>query len=860
MGDTRMSLGPKIALALSVSVVTLAVAPAPALAAEAQRRGYSLPAQPLAQSLREVSTRTGRSIIAPAELLRGLGAPAISGDYSFEEVVEALLAGSGLVARRVRDGVVIERRQVGDVLPAAEEQQEAIVVTGSRIRGAPVASPVIGLGQRTMRDSGQTSLADVVRRIPQAFGGGQNLGVGANVGSANGIDVGGAVTINLRGLGSDATLTLLNGHRLAYNGSRQGIDVSSIPLAAVDRLEIVADGASALYGSDAVAGVANIILKRDHEGVQVEAEGGLATEGGFSRQRYGATAGTRWASGGILLSYEYARSTDLLSDERRFADSRPGVIIFPPVERHAAVLAGHQALTDNLTFEIDVLFNRRRTEIGFPDNPAGNLSVSRTEQPTTSRSFAVTPSLKLDLGRWQAGITGVYGNERVFTRANNFVGDALVRSTPLCYCNDGKSIELAADGPLFELPGGPARVALGLGYRTNLLDADRGPGNVANIRQSQDSYYGYGELGLPLVSPALDIPAVHSLNLSAALRYERYPGVGSVATPKLGLIYAPVEWVELKASWGRSFRAPTLLQQYQVPAAILYPVGRLGGTGYPAGSTALLVSGGNTTVQPERARTMTATIDVRPPFIEGARLQVGYFNTRYIDRIVTPIALTTQSLGNPAYADLVTLAPAPADALAVIASSPQFVNASGAPVDASRIVAIVDNRFRNAGRQSIHGFDILADYGLPVASGQLTAALNASYLRVRQQLGPGQPVLDRSGLLFTPPDWRARASLTWSGGPLTINGSVNFTDGVDDTRTASTVRVGGTTTVDLTGRYRLARSAGLFRSIDFTLSILNAFDDQPDEIASTSQIDSTFDSTNYSPLGRVIVLGIVSSW
>lgn len=856
-----MSIVPKVALALSVSVAALSAPIAPAFAAQEQQLTYDLPAQPLAQSLREVSTRSGQNIIAPAELLRGKAAPAINGTYSVHDVVEALLAGSGLRARRVRDGLLIERAQPSDQGSGEDQSEGEIVVTGSRIRGAPVASPVIRLDQRVMRDSGQTSLTDVVRRIPQAFGGGQNLGVGANVGSANGIDVGGAVTINLRGLGSDATLTLLNGHRLAYNGSRQGIDVSSIPLAAVDRLEIVADGASALYGSDAVAGVANIILKRDFEGAQLEAEGGLATDGGYSRQRYGATVGTRWSSGGIIFSYEYARSTDLLSDERNFARSRPGVIIYPPLERHAAVLAGHQALTDNLTFEVDVLFNRRRTEIGFPDNPAGDLTVSRTEQPTTSRSFAVAPSLKLDLpGRWQAALTGVYGNERVFTRANNFVGENLIRSTPLCYCNDGKSLELTADGPLFSLPGGSARIAVGAGYRTNLLNADRGPGNIANIRQSQDSYYGYGELSLPLVAPDLNIPAVNRLNLSAALRYERYPGVDSVVTPKIGLIYAPVDWIDLKASWGRSFRAPTLLQQYQVPAVVLYPVGRLGGTGYPAGSTALIISGGNTAVQPERARTLSATVDIRPPFLDRARLQLSYFQTRYADRIVTPIAITAQSLSNPAYAQLVTLAPSPAEAIAVINGSPQFVNSSGAPVDAARIVAIVDNRFRNAGRQSIHGFDILADYRVPVASGQLTAALNASYLRIRQQLGPDQPVLPRTGLIFTPPDWRARGSLTWAGGPLTLNGSINFTEGVDDTRTATPVRISGVTTVDLTGRYRLTRATGFLPNIELSLTIQNAFNDLPDEIASSSQIDSTFDSTNYSPLGRVIVFGIAASW
>src|SRR3546814_1212331 len=74
-------------------------------------------------------------------------------------------------------------------------------------------------------------------------------------------------TLNLRGLGPDATLTLINGHRIAYDGAFQGVDISAIPLAALDRLEIVADGASALYGSDAVGGVANIILRRDFDGI-----------------------------------------------------------------------------------------------------------------------------------------------------------------------------------------------------------------------------------------------------------------------------------------------------------------------------------------------------------------------------------------------------------------------------------------------------------------------------------------------------------------------------------------------------------------------------------------------------------------
>ena len=116
-------------------------------------------------------------------------------------------------------------------------------------------------------------------------------------------------SINLRGLGSDATLTLLNGHRLSYGGTRQAIDVSAIPLGAVDRIEIVADGASALYGSDAVGGVANIILRPDMTGIETRARVGGSTDGGNFAQQYGITAGSRWGTGGFIAAYEFNRTS-----------------------------------------------------------------------------------------------------------------------------------------------------------------------------------------------------------------------------------------------------------------------------------------------------------------------------------------------------------------------------------------------------------------------------------------------------------------------------------------------------------------------------------------------------------------------
>src|SRR3546814_8168494 len=88
----------------------------------------------------------------------------------------------------------------------------------------------------------------------------------------------GGSSLNLRGLGPDATLTLLNGARLAYDGFTHATDVAVMPVAAIDRMKVLLDGASALYGSDAVGGVANIILTRDYAGADMTTRYGGATE------------------------------------------------------------------------------------------------------------------------------------------------------------------------------------------------------------------------------------------------------------------------------------------------------------------------------------------------------------------------------------------------------------------------------------------------------------------------------------------------------------------------------------------------------------------------------------------------------
>jgi iron complex outermembrane receptor protein len=830
------------------------VAATPASASDRDVRSYHLPAQSLADALRNIAVQSGRSIAAPAELLDGKRAPALDGQYSVEAAVRLILSGTGLRARPVADGLVIERGNggAGHTDPATTDASD-VIVTGSRIRGAPGASALIVISREAMRDSGRTSTADVVRAIPQSFDGGQNPGVGFNVPADRGSDLGGGSSVNLRGIGSDATLTLLDGHRLSYSAINQSIDIAAIPFGAIDRLDIVPDGASTIYGSDAVAGVVNVVLRRRFEGVETSAKLGGSTDGGNFAQQYALTAGTNWANGGVLISYEFDHNTGISSNQRDYAVKvRPNLTLYPAASRHAAIARVYQALAPNLTLSVEGLYGRRWTASYYPLNAAGDPSISRGNQITHSRSFGVSPTLDLDLpGAWKLSLSGSYGGEQVDYGVNYVFGTTPVNGGSGFYRNRGSSAELSGNGDLFALPGGTSKLAVGLGYRRNTFR--RVTGAATNtIDHAQSSYYGFGELSLPLVP---------HLVLSAAVRYERYPGIASVATPKFGAIFSPSSDFDVKASWGKSFRAPTLYQQYQPGFSFLAGAGLVGGSGFPAGSTVLFSQGGNAGLKPERSTNWSATVDFHPRALAGFTASLSYFSIDYRDRIVTPIPFLSKALTDPANSSYVTLAPSAAAQAAFIAGAATFTNATGSSTyDPATVVAIVRDTNVNAGSQRVRGVDLLAAYQSAVGRGSAHASLDLSYLVSQQQITAAQPVTQLAGILFSPPHLRGRAEIGWQQGRVGITGDLNFIGPVRDTRAGLPTRIAGMTPIDLTLRYRTPPKHGVFGGMDVILSVQNLFNEKPSVIATTVYTDTPYDSTNYSPFGRVVSLSLSKKW
>lgn len=195
---------------------------------------------------------------------------------------------------------------------AAEEEAakvERIEVTGSRIKRADLegANPVTVLDKVDIERFGLSSIGDVLQNLPSA-------GSAINTNSNNGGD--GTTTLNIRGLGSNRTLVLVDGKRWAP-GLGGSVDLNNIPSAIIERIEVLKDGASAVYGSDAVAGVVNIITRKDYEGVHASAYlGEYASYGDGRKESYDIGFGASSGKGNVYVNISYVNEKETLAGDR----------------------------------------------------------------------------------------------------------------------------------------------------------------------------------------------------------------------------------------------------------------------------------------------------------------------------------------------------------------------------------------------------------------------------------------------------------------------------------------------------------------------------------------------------------------
>jgi iron complex outermembrane recepter protein len=323
----------------------------------------------------------------------------------------------------------------GAQAPATKSAVEEIVVTGSRIRGvAPVGSQLVSVGRDQITQSSAVTTSQLLQEVPQI----SNFGIsessrGQSGGSGNLTFVS---SINIRGIAPYATLTLINSHRTVGQGTTGfAVDPNVIPTVALERVEIIADGASAIYGSDAVTGVANLILRRSFDGIQTSGSFGMADN--YTERRASLITGTHWSTGRLMFAYEYNDHSSLNGSDRDYytADLReqggsdfrvntcnPSNIILggtsyaipqggvtaanrgalragtsnscdiyhnqdliPKIRRHSMVLSLDQDITDWLSLYGDGFAVRREFNVALPD-------VASTLTVPSSNAYFVAPS------------------------------------------------------------------------------------------------------------------------------------------------------------------------------------------------------------------------------------------------------------------------------------------------------------------------------------------------------------------------------------------------------------------------------------------------------------------------------------
>lgn len=855
---------------LAAGSVAALVCAAPAQAQPADEVQLSLPAQDLSTSLREVSIRTGRNIIAPGELVRGCQAPALSGPFTAEGAVRMLLTGSGLDVRRVGDSLVIFQMASGNgsaELEAGDQAQadEEIVVTGTHIRGGQSTSQVIVLNREEIDESGATSVEQLMRTVPQNSQSGVNqenfLVTGAGVDSTEH-----GAGLNLRGLGQRATLVLVNGRRIAPSGAGSFVDVSLIPLSGIERVEVLTDGASAIYGSDAVGGVVNFIMRRDFEGIETLLQAGTATRGDGDQLIAGVTGGTNWGGGSAMLSYEYRLEDEIEARDRPFTiNLRPDTTILPRERRHSLFGLFNQEIVPSLELDLAGSFARRDTTrtyflAGIP-LPAGAVAEAETSSLTGTLSYRFGGDWLVQASAgWSRSVT-----EQMQTQPG---GQELINR----FDSRSRIVDFGvqADGTLFELPGGDVRIAIGAqGRRETHFDLFETQTTPAREKRAQRNVRSlYGELQLPLFSALNRLPGLERLTLTAALRYEHYDRFGGSWDPKVGILWSPLPGLTFRGSYGTSFRAPLLSETVGLYNVFYFPAALLTVAGPAPSGVALATAGTDPGIGPERSRSWTAGIDFEPRFAPGLELQANYYSIRFSERIALP-APTIAVIGNPALDPIVDRSPALDRVLELIAgagrvfdlSGPNFTPGGARPED---VRVVVDNRIGNTAVTTTSGLDFLVSYAFDIGRNRFVANLNANYiLSFDDRLTVTAPVISALNRPFRPVDLRVRGGLGWQRSGWGANLFVNYADDYLDDRRPVVRSVGSFTTVDFGLSYTFGDEAERrSRPFRIALHVDNLFDEDPplllpDPLATAGL---GYDPVNASGRGRTVSLQLRTVW
>lgn len=327
---------------------------------------FSIDSQPLSQGLIQFSHQSGLAIVFPDPLTRGITGPSVEGEMTMNAAIGKLLQDTELAWRLIENRIVAiydGRCEASQTCPESTDLLvqhplyvpgiEELYVYGNPITGSRIkrnhktgSAPVDVISAPDIELSGAQTVGELLRYLPAVSGDSTSTAI------SNGGD--GTATVTLRGLPASSTLVLINGRRVANDGlAGESVDLNSIAPAAVERIEILKDGASAIYGSDAIAGVINIIMKEDFYGLLAEQFYGSTEDGDGETSTTTVQYGTGFKHGSLFMSASHFDQQEIAARDRNVSRDADGRLRGGADLRSSATPSARVTLPDGDTVILD---------------------------------------------------------------------------------------------------------------------------------------------------------------------------------------------------------------------------------------------------------------------------------------------------------------------------------------------------------------------------------------------------------------------------------------------------------------------------------------------------------------------------
>jgi iron complex outermembrane receptor protein len=833
-----------------------------------------------------------------------------------------------------------------------------VVGTGTEIRGLdPIGTKAMVFDRVKVEESGALNANEFLASIPQT-------GL-FNILPQPTADFGLPITRpNIRGIGNSGastTLVLMDGHRLVGAGFLETVpDATIIPPGMIERVEILADGGSPLYGSDAVGGVINFITRKNFDGTSLLAHYGIAN--GYYATDANLTHGWSWKSGSAVVSYAFTKHSNLSGADRdydtsnqapnggndgRTQNSVPGNIgvngvnynpttfqpgttlrdsskfsdLYPAETQNSVYATLTQKFNEVVSLNLSAYWSQRHELIlGDQGGISGTINSTNPffHSITGETSQSVSLSLAPVLGNWtktpglysSMGITAEYiiklGGDWELRLPLNYgysinrndqqgldqtaVANALAGTTTSTALNpynlsatnpaviaaiadhtdlafgrqELAEFQAIADGTVFKLAGGNAKLAVGGEVQYSALSAHRISGQYntdqgfASAEASRSSQAAFVEFALPLIGKNNSSALAQSLKVSLSDRFDNYSDFGSTNNPKVGISWVPVSSLSFRANYGTAFVAPSLADTRGgfdtrtgwVPVSPWLPPGA------PAGSffrPTLIMAGSNGNLQPMKGKTWSFGADWTPKAIEGLTVSATYWNAHFTNDIhITPF-FDPVLFTNPGFAKYYTINPTEDQLKAILGSQPLVgwptTNFDQIYASGQAPYLVLDAHRHNFGIVNTDGVDLSVNYYKHTSFGSVHADFNGTKT-LKHETTPFEGGITSDDLAYAT-RFQFSGSAGARFGRLDSTISVKYTGGFPLSGSATQSEIASFHPVDLYFSYDLDKLTSWTRNAKVTLNITNVFDVNP----ALSNISGNGIGSG-GTLGRFAMLGI----